>query len=87
MKRTVIVALAMVSMLLMPVAAFAQEGSGLNPPSGPDVLGTGGSVDSGGIAFTGGETLELIVVAVALSVLGAGAIFLTRRRRIARVNT
>jgi LPXTG-motif cell wall-anchored protein len=87
MKRIVGTALVLVTVLLTPLTAFAQEGSGLNPPEGPDVLGTGGSVDPGGVAFTGAETFQLILLAVALFVLGASAIFLSRRRRVARMDT
>jgi LPXTG-motif cell wall-anchored protein len=86
MKRLIGVALIVIPVLLAPVAAFAQEGSGLNPPQGPSVGGVGGSVGgSGGTAFTGAEVAQLVALAIALIVVGVGALLLTRRRREARV--
>jgi hypothetical protein len=85
MKRIVGVALIVVPVLLAPVTAFAQEGSGLTPPQGPSVGGVGGSIGgtggTGGTAFTGAEVAQLIALAVALVVVGVGALLLTRRRR------
>jgi LPXTG-motif cell wall-anchored protein len=80
MKRIIGFALALAAVLLTPVAALAQEGSGLNPPGGEGVAGAGGSIDAG-TAFTGAETFQLIALAVVLLVLGGTAIVLTRRRR------
>jgi hypothetical protein len=89
MKRIASVALIVVPILLAPVTAFAQEGSGLNPPQGPSVGGIGGSIGgtggTGGTAFTGGEVAQLIALAVALVVVGVAALLLTRRRRAAQV--
>ena len=90
MKRIVSVAVIMVPMLLAPITAFAQEGSGLNPPQGPSIGGVGGSTggirwDGGGTPFTGAEVTQLIALAVALVVVGIGALLLTRRRRAAQV--
>jgi hypothetical protein len=84
MKRLIGVAIASVSLFLTPVAALAQEGSGLNPPGGEGVGGAGGSIDPG-TAFTGAETFQLIALAVVLLVVGITAIALTRRRRTSRV--
>jgi hypothetical protein len=86
MKRVVTFVLVMVPVLLAPVTAFAQTGSGLNPPQGPSVGGTGGSIGDGGIAFTGAETLQLVVFALALAAMGALLVVVTRRRRAAEVD-
>ena len=89
MKRIVSVALIVVPVLLAPVTAFAQAGSGLNPPQGPSIGGVGGSTGgidpSGGTPFTGAEVAQLIALAVALVVVGVGVLRLTRRRRAAQV--
>ena len=90
MKRFVgVVALIVVPVLLAPVTAFAQEGSELNPPQGPSISGAGGSTGgiggTGGTPFTGAEVTQLIALAVALVVVGVGALLLTRHRRAARV--
>jgi LPXTG-motif cell wall-anchored protein len=89
MKRILSVALVMVPVLLAPVTAFAQEGSGLNPPQGPSIGGAGGSIGgtggAGGTPFTGAEVAQLIALAVALVVVGVAALLLTRRRRAAQV--
>lgn len=89
MKRIVSVVLVMVPVLLAPVTAFAQEGSGLNPPQGPSVGGVGGSVGgtggTAGTAFTGAEVAQLIALAVALVVVGVATLLVTRRRRAAQV--
>jgi hypothetical protein len=86
MKRILSVAMVMVPVLLAPVTAFAQEGSGLTPPQGPSVGGVGGSVGgTGGTAFTGAEVAQLIALAVALVVMGVAALLVTRRRRAAQV--
>ena len=89
MKRIVSVAVIMVPVLLAPITAFAQEGSGLNPPQGPSIGGTGGSTGgiggTGGTPFTGAEVTQLIALAVALVVVGIGVLLLTRHRRAAQV--
>ena len=89
MKRIVSVAVIMVPMLLAPITAFAQEGSGLNPPQGPSIGGTGGSTGgiggTGGTPFTGAEVTQLVALAVALVVVGIGVLLLTRHRRAAQV--
>jgi hypothetical protein len=89
MKRIVSVALIVVPVLLAPVTAFAQDGSGLTPPQGPSVGGVGGSIGgldgTDGTAFTGAEVAQLIALAVALVVVGVGILLLTRRRRPAQV--
>jgi hypothetical protein len=89
MKRIASVALIVVPILLAPVTAFAQDGSGLTPPKGPTVGGVGGSVGgvggASGMAFTGAEVAQLIALAIALVVVGVGALLLTRRGRAARV--
>ena len=89
MKRIVGVVLVVVPVLLAPVTAFAQEGSGLNPPQGPQVGGIGGSIGgtggTDGTAFTGAEVGQLIALAVALIVVGVGALLLSRRRRAAQI--
>ena len=90
MKRIVAMALVMVPVLLAPGAALAQTGSGLNPPQGPSVGGSGGSIGGStgdpGIAFTGAETLQLVVLALALVVVGTLMLVLTRRGRAAHVD-
>jgi hypothetical protein len=89
MKRIVSVALIVVPVLLTPFTAFAQEGSGLQPPQGPQVGGVGGSTGgiggADGTAFTGAEVGQLIALALALVVVGVGMLLLTRRRRLAQV--
>jgi hypothetical protein len=85
MKRILVAALVVVPVLLAPIAALAQEGSGLGPPRGPSVGGIGGSAGpGGGAAFTGGEVIQLVAFAVALVIVGVAALTLTRRRRTAR---
>ena len=91
MKRILSVVLVTVPILLAPVTALAQEGSGLNPPQGPSVGGTGGSVGGvggsvGGTPFTGAEVAQIMALAVALVVIGVAALLLTRRRRAAQVD-
>jgi hypothetical protein len=89
MKRIVGTVLLALPVLLAPVAALAQEGSGLNPPRGPSVGGVGGVRGSvggtGDLAFTGAEIAQLIAFAVALVMVGATALMLARRRRAVRV--
>ena len=88
MKRIVGSLLVVVPVLLMPVAAFAQDGgSGLNPPQGPSVGGAGGSTGDPGIAFTGAETLQLVLFALALVAVGTMLLVMTRRRRADGVGT
>jgi hypothetical protein len=88
MKRLVSIALIVVPVLLAPVTAFAQEGSGLTPPQGPSIGGVGGSTGgiggTGGTPFTGAEVAQLIALAIALVVVGVAALLLTRRGRAAR---
>ena len=87
MKRVIAsVVLIVLPVLIAPVAALAQSGSGLNPPQGPTVGGAGGSTgDPGGIAFTGAETFQLIALVLALAAVGTLLLVLTRRRREAQV--
>lgn len=81
MRKIVTALLAALPIVLVPAMALAQEGSDLGAPGGPEVAGTGGSIGgAGGSAFTGAEVAGLIAFAVALLVLGAAAVMLTRRR-------
>jgi hypothetical protein len=80
MKKLIGSTIAGASWLLLSGVALAQEGSDLNPPGGPQVGGVGGSV-GGGSAFTGGEVIGLIVMAVALVAIGTVALVFARRRR------
>ena len=70
--------------LALPSMALAQDGSGLGPPQGPEVAGTGGSIGGaggvGGSAFTGADITTLLALAVLLVAVGVGAVFLARRR-------
>ena len=83
----------LVPLLVAPGLALAQDGSGLGPPEGPEVGGVGGSVGGvggsvggvGGTAFTGAEIAGLVAFAVALVVIGAVLLALTRRRRASRL--
>jgi hypothetical protein len=84
MKRAIgILIAAMTTMLVTPLLALAQ-GSGLEEPSGEGVAGSGGSLPggAGGTAFTGGEVVGLVVLAVALAVIGTTLILKVRRRSI-----
>jgi hypothetical protein len=69
--------------VILPLAAFAQEGgSSLGGPEGPIVGGTGGSVGGtgGGTVFTGAEITGLVLLALALLVVGTGLVVFARRR-------
>jgi hypothetical protein len=84
MKRIIGTAAAgLVYSVLAPLAAWAQDGSGLGPPGG-EVLGGGGSIGGGsgsqGVPFTGAETAGLIAVALVLLVVGITLVVATRRR-------
>jgi hypothetical protein len=88
MKRVAGTLLVVFFVLLAPMAAFAQDGgSGLNPPQGPSVGGAGGSTGAPGIAFTGAETLQLVLLALALVAVGTMLLVMTRRRRAGQVGT
>lgn len=82
MKRMIMSALAMCFVVLLPALAWAQEGSGLGPPGGPEaVAGAGGSVGgTAGSAFTGAEIGILVTAAVALLAVGIATVTSTRRR-------
>jgi hypothetical protein len=75
---------AFVYSVVLPLTAFAQEGSSLGQPGGPTVAGTGGSVGSvgggGGTAFTGAEIAGLVVLAIVLATVGVAAVLAARRR-------
>jgi hypothetical protein len=82
MKKLIGSTIAGASWLLLSGVALAQDGSDLNPPSGPQVGGTGGSVGgAGGSAFTGAEVFGLVLAAAVLLAIGATALMLARRRR------
>jgi hypothetical protein len=80
------VAVGLVYSVLAPLAAWAQDGSGLGPP-GEEVLGGGGSIGGGsgsdGVPFTGAETAGLMTVAIVLLVVGITLVWATRRRAVA----
>jgi hypothetical protein len=79
-------AVGLVYSVLTPLAAWAQDGSGLGPPD-EEVLGGGGSIGggsgSGGVPFTGAETAGLIALALVLLVVGITLVLATRRRAVA----
>jgi hypothetical protein len=83
MRKLIGSAMAGAAWLLLSGVAFAQDGSDLNPPGGPQVGGIGGSVGGGaeGSAFTGSEVVGLIVAAMVLLAVGATTLVLARRRR------
>jgi LPXTG-motif cell wall-anchored protein len=75
---------AIVYVVVLPLAALAQEGSSLGGPEGPLVGGTGGSIGgtggTGGTAFTGAEIAGLVLLAVGLLVVGIALVVFSRRR-------
>jgi hypothetical protein len=89
MKRLIGASIAaIVYSVVLPLAALAQEGSGLGEPQGPIVGGTGGSVGEtgvGGTVFTGAEIAGLIGLAVALLVVGVAIVVFSRRRPVSRI--
>ena len=91
MKRIIgTAAVSVMYSVLAPLAAWAQDGSGLGPPGG-EVSGGGGSIGgdvggvsgSDGVAFTGAETAGLMTVAIVLLVVGIALVWATRRRVVA----
>ena len=73
--------------VVLPLAALAQDGSGLGPPGGSVSAGGGsnaggvpGVSGGGGVAFTGAEIAGLVAVALALLVVGITLVRATRRR-------
>jgi hypothetical protein len=90
MKRIIGAGIAAISYLVvLPLAALAQEGSGsgLGGPEGPvvggiggSIGGTGGAAGAGGTAFTGAEIAGLVLFAVALLAVGIAIVALSRRR-------
>ena len=85
MKRIVAAGVAFLVPFVLAGTALAQDGSGLGPPEGPQISGTGGSIGgAGGSAFTGAEIAGLLFAAVALVVIGLTLVALTRRRRAAQ---
>jgi hypothetical protein len=88
MKKRLFAVLASVVAIVfaLPSMALAQDGSGsgLGPPEGPEVAGTGGSIGGaggvGGSAFTGADITGLVALAVLLVLVGVGVLFLARRR-------
>jgi hypothetical protein len=91
MKRIIGTAIgALVYSIVLPLAALAQDGSGLGPPGGA-VSGGGGSngggvsggvSGGGGVAFTGAEITGLVAVAIALVLIGITLVRATRRRAL-----
>lgn len=87
MKRIIRAGIAaIVYMVVLPLAALAQEGSDLAPPNGPAVGGIGGSIGgtggTGGTAFTGAEIAGLVLFAVTLLAVGITLVMLSRRRTV-----
>jgi LPXTG-motif cell wall-anchored protein len=82
MKRIIGASIAaIVYVVVLPLAALAQEGSSLGGPEGPLVGGTGGSIGgAGGTAFTGAEIAGLALLAVGLLVVGIALVVFSRRR-------
>lgn len=82
MRRMITSALAMCFVVLLPALAWAQEGSELAPPGGPEAVGgAGGSVGgTAGSAFTGAEIGILVTVALGLLAVGIATVISTRRR-------
>jgi hypothetical protein len=86
MRKLVGSVLAGAAWLMLSGIAWAQEGSDLNPPGGPQIGGTGGSIGgAGGSAFTGGEVIGLIVAGAVLLAVGTVALVAARRRRTSEV--
>jgi len=89
MKRIIGAAVAAITYsIIVPLAAWAQDGSGLGPPGG-EVSGGGGSIGggpgvsgSGGVAFTGAEIAGLMAVALVLVVVGITLVRATRKRLV-----
>lgn len=74
---------AIVYSVVLPLAALAQEGSGLGEPEGPIVGGTGGSIGGAGAgdtAFTGAEIAGLGLLALVLLAVGFAILAFSRRR-------
>jgi hypothetical protein len=76
---------AIVYSVVLPLAALAQEGSGLGEPEGPIVGGTGGSIGGAGAgagdtAFTGAEIAGLGLLALVLLAIGFAILAFSRRR-------
>lgn len=89
MKRIIGAALAAITYsVIVPLAAWAQDGSGLGPPGGGGVSGGGGSIGGGGVsggggvAFTGAEIAGLVVFALVLLVVGTTLVRATRKRLV-----
>ena len=91
MKRIIGAALAAITYsVVVPLAAWAQDGSGLGPPGG-EVSGGGGSIGggpgvsggAGGIAFTGAEIAGVVAVALVLLLVGITLVRATRKRLVA----
>jgi hypothetical protein len=80
---------AIVYVVVLPLAAFAQESS-LGGPEGPTVGGTGGTVGgtiggTGGTAFTGAEIAGLVLLAIGLLAVGITVVVSSRRRSASRI--
>lgn len=94
MKRIIGTVIAAVTYsVIVPLAAWAQDGSGLGPPGGGGVSGGGGSIGGGpgvsgggGVAFTGAEIAGLVAVALVLLVVGTTLVRATRKRLVAARN-
>ncbi|MGI8615437.1 MAG: LPXTG cell wall anchor domain-containing protein [Actinomycetota bacterium] len=95
MRRVIGVVIAAIAYtVILPLAAFAQEGgSSLGGPEGPIVGGTGGSVGgtggtiggTGGTVFTGAEIAGIVVLALGLLAIGGAILVLSRRRSTSRI--
>jgi hypothetical protein len=90
MKRIIGTAIAALTYsVVVPLAAWAQDGSGLGPPGGGGVSGGGGSIGggpgvsgTGGVAFTGAEIAGLVTFALVLLVVGITLVRATRKRLV-----
>jgi hypothetical protein len=94
MKRIIGAAFAAITYsVVVPLAAWAQDGSGLGPPGG-EVSGGGGSIGggpgvsggvsgAGGVAFTGAEIAGLVAVVLVLILVGTTLVRATRKRLVA----
>ena len=81
---------AIVYVVVLPLAALAQEGSSLGGPEGPTVGGIGGTLGgtgggAGGTAFTGAEIAGLVLLAIGLLAVGITVVVLSRRRPASRI--
>ena len=77
---------AIVYVVVLPLAALAQEGSSLGGPEGPTVGGIGGTVGgTGGTAFTGAEIAGLVLLAIGFLAVGITVVVLSRRRPASRI--